>query len=219
MESGHQKLEEYKNMRYLGPKNRISRREGVDLGLKTPGSKSHARLLKKLNVPPGQHAGRSRRKVSERGVQLREKQKLRFTFGVSERQLKNYFIKASERKGNTGLYLCQYLEKRLDNAVYRLGFAPTRAAGRQLISHGHMTVNGRKVAIASFQLKTGDKISFSNEKTIKIPYIEKSIANKDLIIPPWFEKKAIVGKLISEPDSEEIMKQINLRLIIEFYSR
>ena len=206
-------------MRYTGPRNRIARREGIDLGLKTPGSKSHARLLKKLNVPPGQHGLRLRRKVSERGTQLREKQKLRFLFGLTERQLKNYFKKAAFKKGNTALYVSQYLEKRLDNVVYRLGFAPTRAAARQLISHGHITVNDKKVGVASYTLRVNDKVTFLREKTMKIPYIEKSLANKDLIIPLWLEKKAIVGMLVSEPTVEEIAKQINLRLIIEYYSR
>lgn len=206
-------------MRYKGPKNRIARREGVDLGLKTLGSKNHARLLKKLNVRPGQHGTVSRRKVSERGLQLREKQKLRYIFGLSEKQLKNYFKKAVVKKGNTALYLSQFLENRLDNIVYRLGLAPTRAASRQLVNHGHIAVNDKKISIPSYQVKVGDKVSFVNEKTTKIPYIEKILTNKDLIIPAWLEKKAVVGKLISLPTSEEISKQCNLRLIIEYYSR
>jgi small subunit ribosomal protein S4 len=206
-------------MRYTGPRNRLARREGIDLGLKTPGSKSHARLLKKLNVLPGQHGTRGRRKVSERGVQLREKQKLRFMFGLTEKQLKNYFGTAREKKGNTALYFTQYLEKRLDNVFYRLGLAPTRAAGRQLINHGHVAVNDKKVRVASYQVRVGDKVSFLNEKSAKIPYIKTALENKDLMIPAWIEKKAIAGKLISEPTLDEIAKQINLRLIIEYYSR
>jgi len=206
-------------MRYLGPKNRISRREGVDLGLKTQGSKSHARLLKKLNVLPGQHGSRGRRKVSERGIQLREKQKLRFLFGLTEKQLKNYFKKASIKKGNTSFYVSQFLEKRLDNIVYRLGLAPTRASARQLVSHGHISVNNKKVRVASYQVRVGEKITFVKDTTTKIPYIEKMLENKDLLIPAWLEKKAVAGRLIAEPSQEEIAKQINLRLIIEFYSR
>lgn len=206
-------------MRYTGPRNRIARREAIDMGLKTPGTKSHARLLNKLNVPPGQHGARGRRKVSERGVQLREKQKLRYIFGLTEKQLKNYFISAREKKGNTALYVSQYLEKRLDNVVYRLGLAPTRAAARQLTSHGHITVNDKKVKVASYQLKAGDKITFRRDKTNKIPYIKTSLENKDLIIPNWLEKKAIIGRVVTEPTIDEIAKQINLRLIIEFYSR
>ena len=206
-------------MRYTGPKNRIARREGVDLGLKTLGSKSHARLLKKLNVRPGQHGANMRRKSSERSLQLREKQKLRFTFGLTETQLKNYFKTASQKKGNTALFVSQYLEKRLDNIVYRLGLAPTRAASRQLVGHGHIKVNGKTMTIPSYQVKINDEVTFGNDKITKVPYIEKCISNKDIILPAWLEKKAITGKLISEPTTDEITKQINLRLIIEFYSR
>jgi small subunit ribosomal protein S4 len=206
-------------MRYLGPKNRIARRDNTDLGLKTPGSKSHARLLKKLSVPPGQHGLNKRRKTSERGVQLREKQKLRYIFGLAEKQMKKYYKKASEKKGNTILYLVQYLEKRLDNCVYRLGLTPTRAAARQLVGHGHITVNGKKMTIPSYLVKLNDVITFNREKTSKIPYIEKQLAIKDVIIPAWLERKAISGKLIAEPVPDEIEKQVNLRLIIEFYSR
>ncbi len=206
-------------MRYTGPKNRIARREGMDLGLKTPGSKSHARLLKKINLIPGQHGTRGRRKISEWATQLREKQKLRFLFGVTEKQLKNYFKKSSAKKGNTALYVSQYLERRLDNVVYRLGFAPTRAAARQLVAHGHINVNDKKVKIPSYQLDVNDKISFFNDKSMKIPAVEKSLANKDIIVPSWLEKKAIAGKILALPTMEGIEQQINLRLIIEYYSR
>lgn len=206
-------------MRYTGPKNRIARREGMDLGLKTPGSKSHAQLLRRLNIPPGQHGAKKRRKVSERSRQLREKQKLRYSFGLTEKQLKKYFQTASFKKGNTGLYVGQYLEKRLDNVVYRLGFAPTRASARQLVRHGHVAVNSKKLSIPSYQVKVGEMIGFLTEQTQKIPYIEKSLSNKDIIIPSWLEKKAIIGKLIAEPTNEEIVKQVNLRLVIEYYSR
>jgi small subunit ribosomal protein S4 len=206
-------------MRYTGPRNRIARREGVDLGLKTPGSKSHARLLKKLNVLPGQHGTRGRRKVSEHGIQLREKQKLRYIFGVTEGQMKKYFKTASFKKGNTALYLSRFLESRLDNIIYRLGFAPTRASARQLVGHGHIKVNDKILDIPSYQVKVGDVITFSTDSSIKIPYIENSLSNKDLIIPNWLERKGAVGKLIGEPISEEVERQINLRLVIEFYSR
>ncbi len=206
-------------MRYLGSKNRIARREAMDLGLKTPGSKSHARLLKRLNVLPGQHGTRGRRKVSERGVQLREKQKLRFIFGMTESQLKKYFNIAIAKKGNTALYLVQFLESRLDNIVYRLGFAPTRASARQLVNHGHIKVNDKVATIPSYQVKPGDIITFADEKTVKIPYITKTLENKDVILPKWLERKATVGKLVGKPSAEEIEKQINLRLVIEYYSR
>lgn len=207
-------------MRYTGPRNRIARREGIDLGLKTQGTKSQASLLKRLNILPGQHGVKGgRRKISERAAQLREKQKLRFIFGLSENQLKRYFKESSSKKGNTALYVCRYLERRLDNTVYRLGFAPTRASARQLVSHGHIKVNDHRMTIPSHQMKVNDIISFSNDKIDHVPYIEKSLANKDLVLPKWIERKGFLGKMIGEPTGEFIESQINLRSIIEYYSR
>ena len=206
-------------MRYRGPKNRISRREGIDLGLKTPGTKSHASLLKKMNILPGQHGTRGRRKVSERGRQLRETQKLKFIFGLSNKQLKNYFRKGVKKTGNTALFLSQFLEQRLDNIIYRLGFALTRAAARQLTNHKHIKVNGKTVNIPSCQVKINDIISFANETTEKIPDVNKAISIKDIILPKWLERKAIVGKLIGQPTQELIEKQVNLRLVVEYFSR
>ncbi len=207
-------------MRYTGPRNRLSRREGIDLGLKTPGSKSHASLLKKINVLPGQHGTKGRKKTSEHARQLREKQKLRFTFGVTASQLKNYFAVASKRKGNTGILLSELLERRLDNVVYRLGFAPTRAAARQLISHKHIKVNNRIVNIASFQVKEGEIIGFVKDESKKIPAVEISLAKDDTFLPTWLAKeKNDTGKLTVAPTSEIIEKQINLRLVVEFFSR
>ncbi|MFA5136287.1 MAG: 30S ribosomal protein S4 [Patescibacteria group bacterium] len=207
-------------MRYIGPKNRIARREGVDLGLKTPGTKAHANLLKKVNIPPGQHgAGRRIKKLSERGRQLRETQKLKYTFGLSAKQLKRYFNMAVKKTGNTAFFMSQFLEKRLDNVLFRLGFAPTRAAARQLITHKHIKVNGKVASIPSMLIAVEDLISFAKEDSQKIPAIERAMANKDMMIPKWLEKKATVGKLISEPESDLIEKQIILRLVIEYYSR
>lgn len=206
-------------MRYTGPKNRIARRENMDLGLKTSGSKSQALLLKKINIMPGQHGTRGRRKRSEHSRQLREKQKLRYTFGVTETQLKNYFSKASRRKGNTAIILCELLERRLDNVIYRLGFAPTRAAARQIVSHGHIKVNDRKLTIPSYQVEVGDTFSFRKEASMKIPYIESYRAQTDVIIPEWLLVKKDTGSLSQVPDASLIEKMINLRLVIEFYSR
>jgi len=205
-------------MKYTGPKNRLARREGMDLGLKTPGSKSHTRLLKKLTVPPGQHGVQRRKKISEHASQLREKQKLRTMFGINETQMKKYFKTASQKKGNTAFYLAQFLEKRLDNAVYRLGYAPTRAAARQLVNHGHVTINNKRMNVPSYLVKVDDLITL-NEKTAKIPYIEQSVSNKDNTVPQWFDRKALTGKLLSEPDFDLINRQIRLRLVVEFYSR
>jgi len=206
-------------MRQTGPKNRIARKEGIDLGLKTPGTKTHANLLKKINVPPGQHGTSRRRKVSERGKQLHEAQRLKYIFGTNMSQMKSYFKRAVKKTGNTGFFLSQFLERRLDNIVYRLGFAPTRASARQLVNHGHMKINDKKVDIASYQVKKMDIISFADEKSTKIPAIEKSISNKDIILPSWLERKGVVGKMISEPTSDLIEKQILLRLVIEYFSR
>lgn len=206
-------------MRYTGPKNRISRREGIDLGLKTPGSKAQASLLKKINILPGQHGTKGRRKVSDHGKQLREKQKLRFYFGLTESQMKKYFKKAVRKTGNTGLFLCQALEKRLDNIVYRLGMAPTRASARQLVTHRHIKVNSKSVGSPSYVVKIGDQIEFAKTSTTKIPAIEKAVGNKDLILPTWLLRKGAVGKLNAETTSELIENQFNLRLVIEFYSR
>lgn len=206
-------------MRYTGPKNRIARREGTDLGLKTPGSKSHASLLKKLNVPPGQHGAKGKRKVSEHWRQLREKQKLRYMFGLTEKQLGAYFDKAIRKTGNTALYMSEFLENRFDNIVYRLGFAPTRASARQLVCHGHIKINEQLVDVASVQVKIGSIISVAKEKSLKIPVVENSLAKKDAIIPSWLERQGNAGKLIAKPTAEIIEKQINLRLVIESYSR
>jgi len=208
-------------MRYTGPRNKVSRREGVDLGLKTPGTKGHATLLKKLTLKPGQHGmgTRKRKKQSERGKQLREKQKLRFMFGVTETQLKNYYNESVNTKGNTGVILGQLLEQRLDNVIYRLGFAPTRASSRQLVNHGHVVVDSNVVSIASYRVKVGDKVAFKGDKAAKIPYIETQMANETQIVPDWLERKADKGKVAKMPDSQNIEKQVNMRSVIEFYSR
>jgi small subunit ribosomal protein S4 len=206
-------------MRYTGPKNRIARRENMDLGMKTPGSKSQASLLKRINVLPGQHGAKNRRKKSEHSRQLREKQKLRYSFGVTEKQLKKYFGVASRKRGNTAVFLCELLERRLDNVVYRLGFAPTRAAARQLVSHGHFRVNDKKMTIASYSLKESEQITFAAATSMAIPYIDIYRQQNETILPEWLEVKKNVGIMTGNPDSSLIEKQVNLRLVVEFYSR
>jgi small subunit ribosomal protein S4 len=191
----------------------------MDLGLKTPGSKSHASLLKKINIMPGQHGTKNRRKKSEFNRQLREKQKLRYSFGVTETVMKKYFGNASKKRGNTAVTLSEILERRIDNVVYRLGFAPTRPAARQLVSHGHIAVNGKKVQIASYQVSNDDVITFRKEESKKIPYIDVYRTQGEVILPAWLEVKKDEGKLIAIPDSSLIEKQVNLRLVVEFYSR
>lgn len=206
-------------MRYTGPKNKVSRREGIDLGFKTLGSKAHGQLLKKINILPGQHGVKKRRKMTEWGRQLREKQKLRFLFGISERQLGNYFAKAIRMKGNTAEHLVTLLEKRLDNVIYRLGFAPTRASARQLVGHNHIKVNGKVVNVPSYQVQANDVVTFAKESTKKMPAVENAMSRTDYITPTWIEMANDSGKVIADPSTEDVEKQINLRLVIEYYSK
>lgn len=204
--------------RYTGPRNRLARREGTDLGLKTPGSKAHAALLRRLNVPPGQHGVKGKRKVSDYGLQLREKQKARNIYGVLERQFRNYFNEALKVKGNTGVALITELERRLDNVLYRLGLAPTRAGARQLVSHGHVLVNNRRMSIPSYQVKIDDIIAFK-PKALNVPAVKKLLEEKNVQIPAWLERKAAVGKIVRMPQRSEASADINEQLIVEYYSR
>lgn len=206
-------------MRYTGPRNRLARRNGVDLELKTFGSKNHNKLMSKLTVPPGEHGLNTRRKTSEHSKQLREKQKLRFMYGVSERQMGNYFDRAKKAKGNTGNFLCTLMESRLDNAVYRAGFAPTRAAARQLVTHGNVKVNDKKLSIPSYEIKVGQLISLGSEKVAKIPTVEASLARKDIVPPSWIKRDGASAEVLQTPTTDSIEKLINVRLIIEFYSK
>lgn len=203
--------------RYTGPKNKIARREGEDLGLKTPGSNSHARLLRRLKITPGQHGQRMYRKTSDYGKQLREKQKVKRIYGIIESQFKKYYEKAAKFKGVTGEQLLRYLEQRLDNVVYRFGFAPTRASARQMVAHGHVVVNDRTVDIPSYQVEKGDIISLK-ARTIKVPIVKKTLGEKTEA-PSWLQKKASAGKVVSLPKREDIKEDINEQLIVEFYSR
>lgn len=204
--------------RYIGPKNRLSRREGIDLGMKTPGSHAHAALLRRLNVPPGQHGLKGKRKPSEYAVQLREKQKARYLYGVLERQFRNYYKHAMKVRGNTGEALLQQLERRLDNLVYRLALVPTRAAARQLITHGHVHINNQKMTIPSYQVKTNDVITLT-AKGLLVPAVVKLIDEKNPLVPSWLDRKGPVGKLVKIPDRSEIGGDINEQLIVEYYSR
>ena len=204
--------------RYSGPKNRLARQEGSDLGLKTVGSKSHASLLRRLNVPPGQHGPKGKKKQSDFGLQLREKQKAKRIYGVLERQFRNYYIEALKTKGNTGEALLQQLECRLDNVVYRLAFAPTRAAARQLISHGQVLVNNKKMSFPSYQIRVGEVVIL-NSIALNIPVVKKLLAEEKPILPSWLERKAAAGRIARLPSREDIDADINEQLIVEFYSR
>lgn len=197
--------------RYTGPKDRLSRREGFDLFGK--GAK-----LTRLNVPPGVHGPKGSRMPSQYGKQLREKQKVRRIYGVLERQFRRYVEKALSVKGNTGEMILSLLERRLDNVVYRLGFAPTRPAARQLVSHRHVLVNGKRMNIPSYQVKTGDAISL-DAKAMEIPNIKKLLGDEKYKVPGWLKRKAAAGLVEREPKMEDITEPISVQDIVEYYSR
>lgn len=201
--------------RYTGPKNKKARRLGVDLGLKTTGTK----LERRIGTPPGAHGRKGgNRKVSDYGVQLSEKQKAKIIYGILERQFKKYYTQAARNPLSTGEIMLQLLERRLDNAIYRLGFVPTRASARQLVSHGNVTVNGKKLNIPSYMVRIGDVISLTDTGA-NIPYVKSLLADKDRLPAPWLAKKAIAGKVTRLPARADITEAINEQLIVEFYSR
>lgn len=196
-------------MRYTGPKDRLSRREGFDLFGK--GAK-----LTRLTIAPGMHGQRGRfSKPSEYGRQLREKQKAKRMYGLTERQFKAIVFKA--QKSNTNDFL-HFLERRLDNVVYRLGFAPTRPSARQLISHRHVLVDGQKINIPSYPVKVGQMITL-DEKAQAIPEIKELISAKADNLPSWLERKAAVGRIKRLPTQDDVQEPISSADIIEFYSR
>lgn len=200
--------------RYNGPKNKLARRVGMDLGLKT----NAAKLARRLNIPPGQHGRKGVKKISDFGVQLREKQKVKWMYGLLEAQFRRYFDKATKNPSATGEELLRLLELRLDNTIYRLGFAPTRAAARQLVTHGHVKVNNQKVNKPSYQVNIDDTVSITT-KAAKIPAIAELLEEKEESLPRWVERKALVGRIKSTPVREDIDADINENLIIEYYSR
>lgn len=199
-------------MRYTGPKVRKARRLGFAF---TP---KDARIMQKRSTPPGQH-GQGRGRVSEYGLQLREKQKAKINYGVTERQFLRYFDKALSKPGVTGDYLLELLELRLDNVVYRLGFAETRAQSRQLVNHGFFEVNGKKVDIPSYATKPGDVITVrENKKGSKYMQAQKE-KMKNFQTQEWIELKDLSGKVLSVPTPDQIGNLINTQLIVEHYSR
>ncbi|GMA51456.1 30S ribosomal protein S4 [Alicyclobacillus contaminans] len=173
----------------------------------------------KRPYPPGQHGPGKRVKRSEYGMQLLEKQKLRYVYGVQEKQFRRYYEEAARRPGITGDNLLQLLETRLDNLVYRLGFAPTLDAARQIVNHGHVRVNGKRVDIASYRVRPGDEISLS-ERGYQIPIVQASLENKVSVEPYLsFDAATKTGKLERIPAREEIPVPVNETLVVEFYSR
>jgi len=208
--------------RYTGPKFRLDRREGTNLLLKGKRSTSGKHPIdKKGSVPPGQHGPKKTfgRKQSDYGDQLREKQKVKRMYGLLERQFRRYFYLASKKKEATGEALLHLLESRLDNVVYRLGFAFSRAQARQLTSHGHVFVNEKKVNIPSYNVKVGDTISLS-KKSVNFEFVKEALnENPSDKLPKWLERKGTIGRLTRLPLREELAADINEQAIVEFYSR
>ena len=205
--------------RYLGPKCKLSRREGTDLFLKSSVKPLESKC--KLEVPPGGIKGERRGRLSDYGLQLREKQKLRRMYGVLERQFSNYYKRAAGRPGATGETLLKLLECRLDNVVYRMGFAATRAEARQLVSHKAVTVNDETVNVPSYQCRPGDKIEI-REAAKKQTRIAAALAIAGQVgFPDWVEvdEKKFTGVFKSVPDRDEILPDINESLVVELYSK
>lgn len=205
--------------RYLGPKCKLSRREGTDLLLKSGVKPLESKC--KLEVPPGGIKGERRSRLSDYGLQLREKQKLRRMYGVLERQFANYYAKAAGRPGSTGENLLRYLEARLDNVVYRMGFAATRAEARQLVGHKAVLVNGAAVNVPSYQCRAGDIVSIreASQKQLRIQNAVQMAAQVGL--PEWVEvdEKKFSGVLKALPDRDQILPDINENLVVELYSK
>ncbi len=206
--------------RYTGPRCKICRREGTKLFLKGERCFTDRCALDRRNYGPGEH-GQRRARISEYRVQLREKQKVRFNYGVSETQFKRYYEIAKRKKGITGENLLLLLERRLDNIVYRMGFASSRPEARQLIGHGHIAVNGRKTDIPSFMVKEGDQIEV-REKGKKFEFVKTALENAGQRgIPEWLEvdEDGMKGKVKTLPERDDLPMEVDETLIVEFYSK
>jgi len=204
--------------RYIGPKCKLSRRVGTDLLLK-----SRARSLDskcKLDTPPGQHGARKPR-LSDYAGQLREKQKLKQMYGVLERQFHNYYVKASTQKGATGFNLLLLLEQRLDNVIYRMGFGRTRSEARQLVGHGAIEVNGKRVNIPSYQVKVGDVVSVREKSRNQSRIAESYSIATQAGMPDWLDvdEKGLKGTFKALPTRDQILQDINESLVVELYSK
>ena len=205
--------------RYIGPKAKLSRREGTDLFLKSArrpiGDKS------KFDTKPGQHGRTSGARTSDFGTQLREKQKVKRMYGILERQFRRYFADADRRKGNTGSTLLSLLEQRLDNVVYRMGFASTRAEARQMVSHKAITVNGNSVNIPSYQVKANDVVAVREKSKKQNRVVEALQLAQQVGMPSWVEVNVekVEGIFKKAPDRDEFGADINESLIVELYSR
>ena len=205
--------------RYIGPKAKLSRREGTDLFLKSARRSLDSKC--KLDSKPGQHGRTSGARTSDYGNQLREKQKVKRMYGVLERQFRRYFAEADRRKGNTGETLLQLLEARLDNVVYRLGFASTRAEARQQVSHKAIVVNGNVVNIASYSVRVGDIVSVREKAKKQVRIAEALSLAEQSGFPMWVavDAKKMEGSLKTLPDRSDYNQEVNESLIVELYSR
>ncbi len=198
--------------RYRGPKHRIARREGLNVLDKTS-----ATLQRRLNIPPGVHGRKRKRGLSEFGQQLREKQRAKATYGLLERQFKKLVKEVAIKRGDTAELLISSLEKRLDNIVYRLGFAKTRFQSRQFVTHGHVYINDKRVTIPSFQVKEGMAITISKQIQENPSVLEKAKEEDKLL--PYLKRSGFLGKLVRSPKREDVDVLFNPQLIIEYYSR
>ncbi|MDY0264364.1 MAG: 30S ribosomal protein S4 [Sulfurospirillum cavolei] len=206
--------------RYRGPVEKLERRLGVSLALKGERRLAGKSALDKRPYAPGQH-GQRRAKISEYGLQLREKQKAKFMYGVSEKQFRRIFDEAARKEGNTGINLVLLIERRLDNVVYRMGFATTRRFARQLVTHGHILVNGSRVDIPSYVVRAGDKVEVC-EKSKNNPQVKRSLElTQQTGIVPWVdvEREKAMGIFTRIPERDEVVIPVEERLIVELYSK
>ncbi len=204
--------------RYTGPRCKLMRREGIDLSLVSSRKSADAKC--KLASAPGQHGAKTN-KLSDYGVQLREKQKIRRMYGVLERQFRKYFAEADRRKGSTGENLLKILEARLDNVAYRMGFGSTRAEARQLVSHKAITVNGQLVNIPSFQVKAGDVVAVAEKSRNQVRIQESVSLAEQATFPSWVEvnSKKLEGTFKASPERSDLSSDLNEQLVVEFYSK
>lgn len=206
--------------RYIGPTCKLARREGADLSLKSPARAIDSKC--KLEQKPGQHGAARKGRLSDYGVQLREKQKVKRIYGLLERQFRNVYAKASNKRGNTGENLLQILESRLDNVIYRMGFAVTRPQARQIVSHCGVLVNGNSVNLASFQVKPGDNIALTERAQRQLRVQEAAtLASQMDLVPSWIEvdSKKFAGTFKALPERSDLPSDINESLIVELYSK
>ena len=200
--------------RYTGSKNKLQRRIGEDLGLKT----NAVKVARVISTRPGQHGAKNKRKLSDFGTQLKEKQKLKYIYGVNEKQLSRLYVEATKNPTATGAALLNLLERRLDNVVYRLGWVATRAAARQLVSHNHILVNGKKMNIPSYTVDVNDVVTVKSN-FVSSPAVSERLKEESKSVPAWLERKGAAGKVVRYAARAEIREAVEEQLIVEYYSR